>query len=81
VVLMLSRPPAHETEGNENLIRLDIAKQRNGPTGKIELLFDRNIQRFKSVMPGGEAAAHGAPSAEEASYDAEDIYTDDDTPF
>ncbi|MBI5092727.1 MAG: replicative DNA helicase [Candidatus Hydrogenedentes bacterium] len=80
VVLMLSRPPAHEAEGNENLIRLDIAKQRNGPTGKIELLFDRNIQRFKSVMPGGEAA-HISPSAEEASYDAEDIYTDDDTPF
>ena len=53
VVLMLSRPPAHEAEGNENLIRLTVAKQRNGPTGKIDLLFDRPIQRFKSLMREG----------------------------
>lgn len=80
VVLILSRPPAHEAEGNENLIRLDVAKQRNGPTGKMELLFDRNIQRFKSVMPGSDAES-AMGRGDNATPGAQDIYEDDDTPF
>ena len=49
VVLMLSRLPAHESEGRENLIRLTVAKQRNGPTGFIDVFFHKNIQRFESL--------------------------------
>ncbi len=78
VVLMLSRPPAHEAEGQENLIRLMVAKQRNGPTGKVDLLFDRDIQQFRNLMDG---AGPPPPPEYDASGDAHAIYDDDDTPF
>ena len=81
VVLMLSRPPAHEQEQNRNLIKLDIAKQRNGPTGNMELLFDRNVQRFKNIVDGGRA--HGAPppgSLEPPPFE-EEFDADDGVPF
>jgi len=55
VVMMLSRPPAHEAEGNENMIKLNVAKQRNGPTGIVSLLFEKDIQRFRDLAHG-----HGA---------------------
>src|SRR5690606_37306172 len=49
VVLMLSRPSVSEQEGRENVINLTVAKQRNGPTGPVELLFEKNIQRFRNL--------------------------------
>ncbi len=80
VVMMLSRPPLHEQEQNPNLIKLTLAKQRNGPTGMLDLLFDRNIQRFKNLMDGGrsdEPAGSYSPPANIAETYAED----DDVPF
>lgn len=80
VVLMLSRAPAHEAEGRDNLIRVTVAKQRNGPTGYIDLLFEKNIQRFRNIgapPPGTtppEPAHHGGPPPE-------DLYDEDDAPF
>jgi len=63
VVLMLSRPPAQEQEShNGNLIRVSIAKQRNGPTGILELLFEKNIQRFRNMVDGPDGAAIQAPA-------------------
>ncbi len=79
VVLMLSRPPAHEAEGRDNLIRVTVAKQRNGPTGFCDLLFEKNIQRFRNL--DGSAEAYAPP---ESSFDADfDVasYEDDDIPF
>lgn len=79
VVLMLSRPPAHEAEGRDNLIRVTVAKQRNGPTGFCDLLFEKNIQRFRNL--DGTAEAYAPP---ESSFDADfDVanYEDDDIPF
>ncbi len=32
---------------------IDIAKQRNGPTGKIELGFQEDFTRFTNLLPGG----------------------------
>jgi replicative DNA helicase len=82
VVLMLSRPPAHEAEGNENLINLIVAKQRNGPTGKVKLLFDRSIQKFKNLLegPGESDYAEAGAGAGAGSYVPEE-FLDDDTPF
>lgn len=57
VVLILSRPSAREAEENDKLLKLIIAKQRNGPTGNIKLLFERNTQRFETLAEG---AAYGA---------------------
>lgn len=80
VVLMLSRPPAHEAEGNENLINLAIAKQRNGPTGQIKLLFDRSIQRFKNLHEG-PSPADGPGGYSGTVVTDEEILDEDDTPF
>ncbi len=83
VVLMLSRPPAHEREGRENVIRLNIAKQRNGPTGQIELLFEKNIQRFHSLADGQQGEASPAPGGAQfdGDFDVAEEYEEDDTPF
>jgi replicative DNA helicase len=79
VVLMLWRPPAHtRTQGrndqpaDDNLIKLSIAKQRNGPTGIIDLLFLKNIQRFENV------AKDSRPFVQSAD---EDMGDEDETPF
>ncbi|MFP4192374.1 MAG: replicative DNA helicase [Candidatus Hydrogenedentota bacterium] len=88
VVLMLSRPPAHEAEGNDNLVRLAVAKQRNGPTGNVNLLFERDVQQFRNLAEGEEEAAAPQPAAEafNPGFDREPeagaIFDDeDDTPF
>lgn len=77
VVMMLWRPPAHETDGNPNIIRLNVAKQRNGPTGNIELVFEKFVQRFHSVARDG--AQEKAPPPVE-SYD-EGLEDEEEVPF
>lgn len=79
VVLMLSRPPAHDREEASDLINLTIAKQRNGPTGKIELMFDRNIQQFKSLAGG--ARPEGPPPDYDPSEMVEEHDDEEDVPF
>jgi len=80
VVLMLSRLSISEQEGRENVIRLTVAKQRNGPTGVVELLFEKNIQRFRNLEGG-----HDDEPPPYQSFDddgpVEDYYEEDDTPF
>jgi len=78
VVMMLSRPPAHEAEENENLIRLTVAKQRNGPTGRVELLFDRTVQRFADVATGVEEEPPPGAAYNPPIEDAERLYGDDE---
>lgn len=79
VVMMLSRAPAHEAEGRDNLIRVNLAKQRNGPTGFIDLLFEKNIQRFKSI--GAPSSGGSEPPPPHSGPPPEDVYDDDDAPF
>jgi replicative DNA helicase len=66
VVIMLARPPYHKRAGSDDddedpsqdkLIHVTIAKQRNGPTGKLDLYFDRNLQRFLDPAAGAMKAA------------------------
>jgi len=56
VVLMLSRPPAKDREEKKDVVVVNISKQRNGPTGQVELLFRKHMQKFLSLddrgMPG-----------------------------
>lgn len=78
VVLMLWRPPAHETEGNENFIRLEVAKQRNGPTGTVDLLFEKYVQRFRTLSRS--SSPEGAPPPEIPS-NYEDLEGEDAVPF
>ncbi|MBI3118419.1 MAG: replicative DNA helicase [Candidatus Hydrogenedentes bacterium] len=80
VVLMLSRPPAHEQEGRENVVRLTIAKQRNGPTGHFDLLFEKNVQSFRNLTDG-PAEAEPPTGGMREDYDIEEPLDDDDAPF
>ncbi len=50
VVLLLYRPGKYaddSAERDEATTKLDIAKQRNGPTGEIDLVFLADIMRFE----------------------------------
>jgi replicative DNA helicase len=46
VVLLLHRP-----NDNENIVKLNVAKQRNGPIGEMELTFDRRRGCFADCFP------------------------------
>ena len=93
VVLMLSRPAAHEGDGAlPGLINLNVAKQRNGPTGPADLIFDKNIQRFKNLVDGHitesevppEAFDSGPPPMDYSNNSGppiEEAYDEDDEPF
>lgn len=86
VVLMLYRKPAHTQRGegqqdeaaDDNLIRLDVAKQRNGPTGRLDLLFFRDMQRFESPVEGAIAVNEATPGG--GFYEDEDD-EEDNAPF
>jgi replicative DNA helicase len=89
VVMMLSRPPAHKLdEGDDglpfdNTIHLNVAKQRNGPTGKLDLIFDKNMQRFGDVAPGAkddEYHGGGAPH-DDTDQAAHEAWGDEESPF
>jgi replicative DNA helicase len=61
VVMFLYRPeyyaPAEKREELEGKSELIVGKQRNGPTGVVQLHFYKAYTRFDSVLP----AAHGGP--------------------
>ncbi len=88
VVIILSRPPATEREGRENVIIANIAKQRNGPTGRFDLLFQTNIQRFANLDGGGAVerepeppGSAAAPSNYDPVYDSPYEEEEEDIPF
>ncbi len=66
VVCLLSRPryggDDEGAAGASNKAVLDIAKQRNGPTGKIELVFRDEIMRFESLARSGGYDEDQAPA-------------------
>lgn len=67
VVCMLRRPclyPDDERHDDEKLAVLDVVKHRNGPTGEIEMNFDKEFTRFRDRLRGVDGIAVGAPPAE-----------------
>lgn len=56
VVMFLYRPeyyaPAEKKEELEGKSELIVSKQRNGPTGVVQLFFQKAYTRFDSVAPG-----------------------------
>ncbi len=49
VVLLIYRPGAYDQSEDQGRTELIIAKQRNGPTGSIELVFKPSTTRFYSA--------------------------------
>ncbi|HNR33615.1 MAG TPA: replicative DNA helicase [Candidatus Hydrogenedentes bacterium] len=72
VVMFLYRPPEGKTPQAENLIKLQVAKHRNGPTDKFDLLFLKDYQRFENIAKDVDEPSAAA---------AEDDSFEDETPF
>ncbi len=51
-VLILHRPEMYEPGQHEGIIEVNIAKQRNGPTGEITLTFIKQFMRFENFAAG-----------------------------
>ena len=54
VVMMLYRPEYYEAEPsdeNRNRAQIILAKQRNGPTGTVNLMFFNETMRFENPAP------------------------------
>ena len=50
VVIMIYREDMYEaTEENQGIAELIVAKQRNGPTGSVQLAFIREFTRFENL--------------------------------
>jgi replicative DNA helicase len=59
VVCLLRRPclyPDDKEAGDETLALVDVAKQRNGPTGEVRLNFDRDYTQFRDRAVGVDGA-------------------------
>ena len=82
VVLMLSRVPKAERETKPDNLNLNISKQRNGPTGSLELVFSKVTQKFSEVggatEPPKQYANCGPTDLEGGEYREID---EDDIPF
>ncbi len=51
VIILLHREDYYDPTKRPGEVDLNIAKQRNGPTGKVTLTFLRNILRFEDYHP------------------------------
>lgn len=51
-VMILHRPEMYEPGQREGVIEVNIAKQRNGPTGEITLTFLKQFMRFENFAAG-----------------------------
>lgn len=51
VVMLLHRPGRFDGGGEDNVLDIDIAKQRNGPTGLITLSYDKRYGRYDNYAP------------------------------
>jgi len=49
VVLLLHRDDAYDPAKNPGMAEIEVAKQRNGPTGKVRLTFLRECLRFENA--------------------------------
>ena len=47
-VMILHRPEMYEPGQHEGIIEINIAKQRNGPTGELTLTFLKQFMRFEN---------------------------------
>ena len=65
----------------ESIIQLDVAKQRNGPTGALHLVFDRDIQRFGELAFGFQSDGEPPPDGGAPPDEAYDYQVPDDEPF
>jgi len=60
VILFIYRDEVYHADSpNKNIAEILIAKQRNGPVGKIELMFSAEHTRFENILPRSMREAVG----------------------
>ncbi|MBT7590416.1 MAG: replicative DNA helicase, partial [Candidatus Scalindua sp.] len=50
VIMLLHRADYYDPTKNPGEVDVDVAKQRNGPTGKIKLTFRNQFLRFENYI-------------------------------
>ena len=77
LVMFIHRPEYYKknpTPEEEGLAEIIIAKQRNGPTGTVNLAFIKDITRFENLAKGDYEAVEEADGIiEEPPFDVEEI--------
>ncbi len=72
VVLLLVRPDYYDPDDRPGVAELIVAKQRNGPVGRLELHFTKEYTRFEDLASehqrAGEEAEEAFELEEEVSY-------------
>lgn len=82
VVLMLYRPGVKTPENESKTTvqtNLYLAKQRNGPTGNIKMVFEKSIQRFLQLAD--DEGSEPPPSYGDEGPMGEDFIDEDESPF
>ena len=60
VIVFLYRDEQYNPETAEpGVAEIIVAKQRNGPTGTVKLLFDKPFARFRNLSPRDDGAGYG----------------------
>ncbi|MBN1918997.1 MAG: replicative DNA helicase [Verrucomicrobia bacterium] len=75
VVMLLSRPEFYDPNDHPGMATIILAKQRNGPTGAVDLAFLKEYTRFEPL-----AQTHGMSEAGEAALEDAGP-SDDGVPF
>jgi replicative DNA helicase len=57
--MILHRPEMYEPGQHEGIVELNIAKQRNGPTGEITLTYIKQFMRFENFAVEGPFSYDG----------------------
>ncbi len=60
VIVFLYRDEQYNPETAEpGVAEIIVAKQRNGPTGTVKLMFDKPFARFRNLSPRDDGAGYG----------------------
>jgi replicative DNA helicase len=57
VVMLLARPEFYDPNDHPGIAFVILAKQRNGPTGEVNLAFLKEYTRFEPLSPAGDTFA------------------------
>ena len=61
VVMLLARPEFYDPNDHPGIVFVILAKQRNGPTGEVQLAFLKEYTRFEPLARGGGLAESEEP--------------------
>jgi replicative DNA helicase len=51
IVMFIYRDDVYDEDSErKNIAELNVAKHRNGPTGSVELYFQKNLTQFKNAL-------------------------------